>query len=96
MAQTLLKEIEKGNKSALVKKRIISHCIHNGNSTISDLAMILDLSVPTVTKLIDEMCTAGFFLLMGNWNVEEVDVRVSMDYVPNRGILLVLILSVIH
>lgn len=65
MAQTLLKEIEKGNKSALVKKRIISHCIHNGNSTISDLAMILDLSVPTVTKLIDEMCTAGFFSAYG-------------------------------
>ncbi len=65
MAQTLLKEIEKGSKSALTKKRIISHCIHNGNSTITDLSNILDLSVPTVTKLIDEMCDSGFLLMYG-------------------------------
>ena len=42
-----------------MKKRIISYYIHNGNSTINDLALVLDLSIPTVTKFIDEMCASG-------------------------------------
>ena len=60
MAHELLKEIEKGSKSALLKKRIIKYYIHNGNSTITDLSKVLDLSIPTVTKLVEEMCQAGF------------------------------------
>ena len=34
----LLKEIEKGSKLAVMKKRIITHYIYNGSSTITDLA----------------------------------------------------------
>lgn len=60
MAQALLKEIEIGSKNALLKKRIITHYIYNGSSTITDLAKELDLSVPTVTKFISEMCEEGY------------------------------------
>lgn len=60
MTRTLLKEIEIGNKNALMKKRIITHYIYNGTSTITDLAKELDLSVPTVTKFINEMCEDGY------------------------------------
>lgn len=60
MTRTLLKEIENGSKSALTKKRILSYYIHNGNSTITDLAQALDLSIPTVTKFIDDMCESGY------------------------------------
>ena len=56
MGDKLLKEIEKGSKLAVMKKRIITHYIYNGSSTITDLAREMDLSVPTVTKFIDEMC----------------------------------------
>ena len=38
MRQQLLKEIELGSKSALVKKSIITHYIYNGSSTITDLS----------------------------------------------------------
>ena len=55
MKHNLLKEIEIGSKNALVKKRIITHYIYNGSSTITDLSKEMDLSVPTVTKFIDEM-----------------------------------------
>ena len=55
MKQHLLKEIELGTKSALLKKKIITHYIYNGSSTITDLSKELDLSVPTVTKFISEM-----------------------------------------
>lgn len=60
MKQHLLKEIEAGSKNALFKKRIITHYIYNGSSTITDLAKELDLSIPTVTKFICEMCDDGY------------------------------------
>lgn len=60
MRQLLLKEIEMGSKNALLKKRIITHYIYNGSSTITDLAKELDLSVPTVAKFISEMCEEGY------------------------------------
>lgn len=60
MKQHLLKEIEIGTKNALQKKRIITHYIYNGSSTITDLAREMDLSVPTVTKFITEMCEEGY------------------------------------
>ena len=60
MRHQLLQQIEKGSKHALMKKRIITHYIYNGNSTITDLAKELDLSIPTVTKFITEMTDEGF------------------------------------
>ena len=60
MYQEFLKEIEMGSKNALLKKKIITHYIYNGSSTIPDLARELDLSVPTVTKFIGEMCEEGY------------------------------------
>ena len=60
MKQHLLKEIEAGTKNALLKKKIITHYIYSGSSTITDLAKELDLSVPTVTKFISEMCEEGY------------------------------------
>lgn len=60
MKQALLKEIEIGSKNALLKKKIIAHYIYNGSSTITDLSKELDLSVPTVTKFISEMCEEGY------------------------------------
>ena len=65
MRQQLLKEIELGSKSALVKKRIITHYIYNGSSTITDLSKELDLSIPTVTKFISEMCEDGYIIDYG-------------------------------
>lgn len=38
MGENLLKEIEKGSKMAVMKKKIITHYIYNGSSTITDLA----------------------------------------------------------
>lgn len=55
MGRLLLEEIRKGSKSAMMKQRIITHLIYNGSSTITDLSKDMDLSVPTVTKFVDEM-----------------------------------------
>ena len=65
MAHTLLKDLAKGNKNSILKKRIITYYIYNGNSTLTDLAKVLDLSIPTVTKLVEDMCHIGFLNTYG-------------------------------
>ena len=60
MSCKLLKDLEGGTKQAMIRKRIITYYIFNGTSTITELAKELDLSVPTVTKFIDEMCAEGY------------------------------------
>ena len=83
MNQQFLKEIEKGSKSALVKKRIITHYIYNGSSTIPDLSKELDLSVPTVTKFIGEMCDDGYINDYGNWRLVADAIPTSMGLIRN-------------
>ena len=59
MISSLLEDIEKGTKGALTKKRVISLFMKNNNATITDLAKSLSLSIPTVTKLVEDMVSAG-------------------------------------
>lgn len=70
MSHNLLKEIELGSKSALQKKKIITHYIYNGGSTIVDLSKELNLSVPTVAKLVNEMCEDGYLKNYGKLETE--------------------------
>ncbi|WP_294588558.1 ROK family transcriptional regulator [uncultured Phocaeicola sp.] len=67
----LLLEIARGAKSAVTKKRIITYYMYNRSSTIPDLAKELDLSVPTVTKFIMEMCEDGFIVNYGKLETGE-------------------------
>lgn len=60
MKERLLEELQKGSKGAVMKKHIITYLIYNENSTITDLAKDMDLSIPTVTKVVDEMYEEGY------------------------------------
>ena len=60
MKEQLVADIQKGSKSAIMKKHIITYLIYNENSTITDLAKEMDLSIPTVTKVIEEMHEQGY------------------------------------
>lgn len=60
MKERLLEELQKGSKEAVMKKHIITYLIYNENSTITDLAKDMDLSIPTVTKVVDEMYEQGY------------------------------------
>lgn len=70
MTHNLLKEIELGSKSALQKKKIITYYIYNGGSTIVDLSKELNLSIPTVAKLVNEMCEEGYLKDYGKLETE--------------------------
>lgn len=83
MNQQFLKEIEKGSKSALVKKRIITHYIYNGSSTIPDLSKELDLSVPTVTKFMVKCVMTDILMIMANWKLVADAIPTSMGLIRN-------------
>lgn len=60
MYKELIKDIESGSKCAITKKQIIKYYIYNVSSTITDLSKSLDLSIPTITKFINEMSEEGY------------------------------------
>lgn len=65
MKQTLKEEIESGSKTASLKLNIIRYYILNGMNTLADLGREMDLSVPTVTKLVGELIDAGIVVDFG-------------------------------
>lgn len=65
MTLPFISELEKGSKNALVKKAIIKYYINNVTSTIPELSKEMNLSIPTVTRIINEMCEEGFITYHG-------------------------------
>jgi len=65
MKHTFIEEIEFGSKNALLKINIIRYYINNGENTLADLGKEMDLSVPTVTKLVGELIEEGYVVDFG-------------------------------
>lgn len=65
MKKTLVEEIQSGSKNASLKINIIRYYILNGATSLSDLSREMDLSVPTVTKLVNELMDDGFVVNFG-------------------------------
>jgi DNA-binding Lrp family transcriptional regulator len=59
MEKSFFLSSDKNPKNIQIKKEIINHFVNNGNDTIAELSKGLDLSVPTVTKLIAELTEMG-------------------------------------
>ena len=71
MTNSIFKALEIGSKGTLMRKRMISQLILHGNSTITELSKALDLSVPTITKMIDEMCQLAILNEVGKMETNE-------------------------
>ncbi|NDP21633.1 MAG: ROK family transcriptional regulator [Paludibacter sp.] len=65
MKHTFIEEIELGSKNALLKINIIRYYINNGENTLADLGKEMDLSIPTVTKLVGELIEEGYVVDFG-------------------------------
>lgn len=63
--------MEKENKGNLIKCKVLKFYIANGNSTIIDLSKDLCLSIPTTTKLINDMCDEGYVKEYGKLETSE-------------------------
>lgn len=66
MNTNFLLSSDNNNRSELLKKKIIHYYIANGDATIADLGREMDLSIPTVTKLVTELQDDGYILDFGN------------------------------
>ncbi|MCK9627683.1 MAG: ROK family transcriptional regulator [Bacteroidales bacterium] len=65
MKNTFLQQSYDGNKTASLKKELIRLFVLNGNYSITDLSREVNISVPTMTKLIGELIAEGFVLDFG-------------------------------
>ncbi len=71
MIRKNLISLEKNTKTTQIKKEIISYFLTHGKDTISELSKELDLSVPTVTKLINSMTDEGLISDYGKIHTPE-------------------------
>ncbi len=60
MKNSFLIQAREGNKNAVIKKEIIRRYITSGDFSITNLSKEMNLSVPTITKLIGELMDEGF------------------------------------
>lgn len=65
MAPSFLAQLEKGDKYSSIIKSLISYLVNNSASTIPELAKELGISVPTVTKVVNELTTVGLIAEYG-------------------------------
>ncbi|HEY5593330.1 MAG TPA: ROK family transcriptional regulator [Paludibacter sp.] len=65
MKHTFIEEIDLGSKNALLKTNIIRYYINNGENSLANLGKEMNLSVPTVTKLVSELIEDGFVVDFG-------------------------------
>lgn len=66
--QALLQELEYGAKAEL-KRKIIAELIAVGSTTINELAKLVGLSIPTVTKIVINMQHSGWLTTAGKLEV---------------------------
>jgi len=60
-----LQEINPSSRNALLKRDILCYYINNGENTLADLGKEMNLSIPTVTKLVSELIEDGFVVDFG-------------------------------
>lgn len=60
-----LQDVTSDNKNVSLKKDIINYYVINGENTLADLGREMNLSVPTVTKLVEELIEDGYVMDFG-------------------------------
>lgn len=60
MKNSFLVQAREGNKTAILKQEIIRHYISKGNLSIPSLSHEMNMSVPTITKLVRDLMDEGF------------------------------------
>lgn len=58
MKTSFLESID--GKNAILKQKILALCINEGNYSIADLSKEINTSIPTTTKLVEELIADGF------------------------------------
>lgn len=53
------------DKNSVLKKKILGLCVNEGDYSIADFSKELNASIPTITKLVNELIDEGFLMDMG-------------------------------
>ena len=77
-----------GNKNDAYKLSIIDYFIQNGNATVNDLAKFTGVSMPTASKLVGELCEAGYVNEYGKLETDEGRRPQLYGINPNSGYFL--------
>lgn len=72
-------------KNILLKKKIIQQLIFSGNSSIADVCKTIELSVPTVTKLILDLVDDGYLIELGKQDTSGGRKPSMFGLNPNAG-----------
>lgn len=64
-------QFQKESKNDSLKRKIIEYFINQGNATNADLSKEFSLSLPTIVKVINEMCEEGSVVEYGKLETEE-------------------------
>ena len=65
MTKSFLLQSDKNVKNVQIKKNIINYFISDGNNTITELSKELDLSIPTITKFVNELVEQDLIMEYG-------------------------------
>ena len=65
MTNKFIQEINCGSKTASLKKEILCYYINNGENSLADLGKEMNLSIPTVTKLVGELIDEEYVVDFG-------------------------------
>lgn len=60
MTNKFIQEINSGSKTGSLKKEILCYYINNGETSLADLGKEMNLSIPTITKLVGELIEDGY------------------------------------
>ena len=69
----------------MTHKRIIAYYLNNSTSTIPELSKELNLSVPTIAKVIAEMCEDGYIVNCGKMDTGKGRSPVIYGLAPDSG-----------
>ena len=65
MTHKFIKDIHSGSRNDSLKREIICYYINNRENTLADLGKEMNLSIPTVTKLVGELIDEGYVVDYG-------------------------------
>lgn len=60
MTNKFIQEINSGSRTGSLKKEILCFYINNGEASLADLGKDMNLSIPTITKLVSELIEDGY------------------------------------
>lgn len=88
MTERILKNIINSSKRTATQRLLLQQFINQGAYTIPELAKLLDISIPTVTKVLNELIDLGLIKEVGKREINAGRIPTVYDLIPESGYFL--------